>query len=298
MKLYALADLHLRYEVTRQALQALRPHPYDWLILAGDVGETEEHLKFALAVLTRRFARLLWVPGNHDLWTVPNRADDLRGEAKYRRQVQLCRDFGVLTPEDPYATWPGDGSGENPKCILAPTFVLYDYTFRPDEIDTVEGAIEWAAEENLLCSDEVLLHPDPHPSRQAWCEERVRETEPRLAEAAARAPLVIVNHFPLRQDLAVLPRIPRFSIWCGTRLTEDWHVRYRAEAVIYGHLHIRGSYRRDGVRFEEVSLGYPPNWNQSLGIEPYLRQILPHPEEDDLPQPPWRRKPTIYEPQG
>ena len=49
MKLYALADLHLRYEVTRQALQALRPHPHDWLILAGDVGETEEHLRFALA---------------------------------------------------------------------------------------------------------------------------------------------------------------------------------------------------------------------------------------------------------
>ncbi|HEX5720995.1 MAG TPA: metallophosphoesterase [Thermoanaerobaculia bacterium] len=298
MKLYALADLHLRYEVTRQALQALRPHPDDWLILAGDVGETEEHLRFALAILTRRFARLLWVPGNHDLWTIPSRADDLRGEATYRKQVQICRDFGVLTPEDPYVTWPGDGSGKNPHCILAPTFVLYDYTFRPDEIDSVAGAIAWAAEDNLLCSDEVLLHPDPHPSRQAWCEQRVKATEPRLAEAAARAPLVIVNHFPLRRDLAILPRIPRFSIWCGTRLTEDWHVRYRAEAVIYGHLHIRGSYLRDGVRFEEVSLGYPPNWNQSLGIEPYLRQILPRPQEDDLPEPALPRKPTIYEPQG
>ncbi|HWN44749.1 MAG TPA: metallophosphoesterase [Thermoanaerobaculia bacterium] len=292
MKLYALADLHLRYEVTRQALQALRPHPDDWLILAGDVGETEEHLRFALALLTRRFARLLWVPGNHDLWTIPTRNDDLRGEATYRKQVQICRDFGVLTPEDPYVTWRGEG----PHCILAPTFVLYDYTFRPDEIDSVEGAIAWAAEENLLCSDEVLLHPDPHPSRQAWCEQRVKATEPRLAEAAARAPLVIVNHFPLRRDLAILPRIPRFSIWCGTRLTEDWHIRYRAEAVIYGHLHIRGSYLRDGVRFEEVSLGYPPNWDQSLGIEPYLRQILPHPGE--VPQPALPRKPTIYEPQG
>ncbi|MEA2561348.1 MAG: hypothetical protein QOH06_2852 [Acidobacteriota bacterium] len=292
MKLYALADLHLRYEVTRQALQALRPHPDDWLILAGDVGETEEHLRFALSLLTRRFARLLWVPGNHDLWTIPTRAEDLRGEAKYRRQVQICRDFGVLTPEDPYVTWTGQG----PNCVLAPTFVLYDYTFRPDGIDSVEGAIAWAAEENLLCSDEVLLHPDPHRSREAWCEQRVRQTEPRLAEAAARAPLVIINHFPLRRDLAILPRIPRFSIWCGTRLTEDWHIRYRAEAVIYGHLHIRGSYLRDGVRFEEVSLGYPPNWDQSLGIEPYLRQILPHPEQ--VPQPSLPRKPTIYEPQG
>lgn len=296
MKLYALADLHLRYEVTRRALEALRPRPYDWLILAGDVGETEEHLRFALGVLTRRFARLLWVPGNHDLWTVPpreGRPGDLRGDAKYRRQVQICRDYGVLTPEDPYVVWPGEG----PRCILAPTFVLYDYTFRPDSIP-VDKAVEWAAEENLLCSDEVLLHPDPYPTKSAWCEARVRETEPRLAEAASRAPLVIINHFPLRQDLAILPAIPRFSIWCGTRQTEDWHLRFRAEAVIYGHLHIRGRYERDGVRFEEVSVGYPPNWDQDLGLEPYLRQILPHPAPDDRPSPPLRRRPTIYQPQG
>ena len=291
MKLYAIADLHLRYEVTRRALEALRPHPYDWLILAGDVGETEEHLRFALSILSRRFARLLWVPGNHDLWTIPTKPADLRGEEKYLRQVQICREYGVLTPEDPYVTWPGEG----PRCILAPLFLLYDYSFRPDEIPQ-ESAIEWAAEENLLCSDEVLLHSDPYPTKQDWCRARVEQAEPRLAAAAAQGPLILINHFPLRQDLAVLPRIPRFSIWCGTRRTEDWHIRFRAEAVIYGHLHIRATHHRDGVRFEEVSLGYPQNYDSTRGIEPYLRQILPHPNKG-----PARPKPlegSVGQPQG
>jgi len=291
MKLYAIADLHLRYDVTRRALEALRPHPYDWLILAGDVGETEEHLRFALALLARRFGRVLWVPGNHDLWTIPSRADDLRGEAKYLRQVAICREYGVLTPEDPYVMWPGEG----PRCLLAPLFLLYDYSFRPDEIP-VEQAIEWAAEDNLLCSDEVLLHSDPYPTKQAWCAARYAQTETRLIEAAERAPLIIINHFPLRQDLAVLPRIPRFSIWCGTRKTEDWHLRFRAEAVIYGHLHIRATHYRDGVRFEEVSLGYPQNYDPSRGIEPYLRQILPHPTTATArPKAP---EGSVYYPQG
>jgi 3',5'-cyclic AMP phosphodiesterase CpdA len=291
MKLYALADLHLRYEVTRQALKALRPHPYDWLILAGDVGESEEHLRFALGLLAARFARLLWVPGNHDLWSVPSKTEELRGQAKYDRLVAICREYGVLTPEDPYVVWPGDGE----RCVLAPTFILYDYTFRPDEIP-VEEAVAWAAEENLLCSDEVLLYPDPFPSRAAWCHQRVRATEPRLEAAAAKGPLVIINHFPLRQDLAILPRIPRFSIWCGTRLTEDWHRRFNARTVVYGHLHIRATHHRDGVRFEEVSLGYPQNWDAERGIEPYLRQILPSPDE-----PPATARPlqgSIYRPQG
>jgi 3',5'-cyclic AMP phosphodiesterase CpdA len=291
MKLYAIADLHLRYEVTRHALEALRPHPYDWLILAGDVGETEEHLRFALALLARRFGRVLWVPGNHDLWTIPSRQDDFRGEAKYLRQVAICREYGVLTPEDPYVMWPGEG----PRCLLAPLFLLYDYSFRPDDIPQ-ERAIEWAAEDNLLCSDEVLLHSDPYPTKSDWCAARCAEAEPRLVEAAARAPLILINHFPLRQDLAVLPRIPRFSIWCGTRRTEDWHIRFRAEAVIYGHLHIRATHYRDGIPFEEVSLGYPQNYDPNRGIEPYLRQILPHPTKAAArPKPP---EGSVYHPQG
>jgi predicted phosphodiesterase len=272
MKLFAISDLHLRYEVTRKALEALPPHPEDWLIVAGDVGETEQHLRFALAVLRRRFAKLLWVPGNHDLWTVPPHPDEPRGLAKYNRLVAICRDFGVLTPEDPYVEWPGPG----PRCVLAPLFLLYDYTFRPDEIP-VEEAIQWAAEENVLCSDEVLLHPDPYPSRQAWCAALCAAAEPRLEAAARRGPLVLINHFPLRRELAILPRVPRFSIWCGTRKTEDWHLRFGAHTVIYGHLHIRATKQRDGVRFEEVSLGYPHDWDPRRGIEPYLREILPGP---------------------
>jgi 3',5'-cyclic AMP phosphodiesterase CpdA len=271
MKLYALGDLHLRYEVTRRALQALAPHPEDWLIVVGDVGETEEHLRFAWAVLRRRFAKLLWVPGNHDLWTNPSLPGDRRGEDKYLRLVEICREHGVLTPEDDFVEWPGEG----PSCILAPLFLLYDYTFRPDHV-APENAVEWAAEENILCSDEVLLHPDPYPSRPAWCHARVKDAEARLAAAAATAPLILINHWPLRRDLAVLPRVPRFSVWCGTMRTEDWHTRFNALAVLYGHLHIRSTHYRDGVRFEECSLGYPQNWDQRRGIEPYLRLVLPH----------------------
>ena len=278
MKLYAIADLHLRYQETRELLLTMPPHPDDWLIVAGDAGETEQHLRFALAILTRRFARLLWVPGNHELWTVPAHAGEPRGEARYQSMVALCREYGVLTPEDPFVTWTGAG----PPCVLAPLFLLYDYTFRPDEVPP-EEAIAWAAEDNLLCSDEVLLHSDPFPDKPSWCAARCAAAEPRLAAAAAQGPVVLINHFPLRYDLAVLPRIPRFSIWCGTRRTEDWHRRYNAHAVVYGHLHIRGTYHRDGVRCEEVSLGYPQNYHSNRPITSYLREFLPGP-----PAPPTR----------
>jgi hypothetical protein len=84
-----------------------------------------------------------------------------------------------------------------------------------------------------------------------------------------------VNHWPLRYDLARPPRIPRFSIWCGTTLTEDWGRRFRARAVVSGHLHLRTTMWRDEVRYEEVSFGYPRDWSVDRGIDWYLRQILP-----------------------
>lgn len=270
MKLYAISDLHLGQPVNQRALAAIPPHPNDWLILAGDIGETEAHLHFALAILTRRFARVLWAPGNHDLWTLPSEPGGLRGEAKYRRLVSICRDYGVLTPEDPYILWPG----EKFACLLAPLFVLYDYSFRPDYIPA-DQALEWAARSGVLCTDEALLHPDPYASLSAWCDARCAYTEKRLEETASQAPLVLINHFPLRQDLVRLVHIPRFSLWCGTRQTESWHKRFPVTAVVYGHLHIRGTDYRDGVRFEEVSLGYSSQWLPELGVQGYLREILP-----------------------
>lgn len=268
MKLYAISDLHIGHPANRAALEDMPAFANDWLLLAGDVSESVEQMDFALQLLTRRFAQVFWTPGNHDLWSMPNGDGGLRGEAKYQQLVALCRSYGVRTPEDPYAHWSGAGF----EATLAPTFVLYDYSFRPDHIPANE-ALAWAEASGVLCADEALLHPDPFPSRAAWCAARCAYTEDRLASTASGAPLILINHFPLRQDLAVLPRIPRFSLWCGTRTTESWLQRFPIAGVVYGHLHIRGTRQMEGVCHAEVSLGYPRDWDQSRGIAHYLREI-------------------------
>jgi hypothetical protein len=51
-------------------------------------------------------------------------------------------------------------------------------------------------------------------------------------------------------------------------------VRYRVRAVVYGHLHLRSTRTIGAVRFEEVSLGYPRQWDVARGLGAYLRRIL------------------------
>ena len=269
MKLWATSDLHVGYDENRRAVDALPSYPDDWLIIAGDTGETPAHLDFVLRTLQPRFKQLIWTPGNHDLWTPRTLPPEQRGVPHYQRLVSLCNNYGVLTPEDPYARWPGDG----PTRAIVPTFLLFDYSFRPASVPR-EEAVAWAAASGVRSADEQLLAPDPYATCDDWCAARVAATEARLAALPVDVKLIVANHFPLRQDLAVLPRIPRFSIWCGTTKTNDWHRRFNIEAVVYGHLHLRSSQQRDGVRFDEVSLGYPKQWNQQKTLAGYLRQIL------------------------
>lgn len=268
-KLWAISDLHVGYDENRRAVQGLPAHAGDWLIVAGDTGESPAHLDFVLRTLCPRFAQVVWTPGNHDLWTPRTWTPEQRGVAHYERLVALCRKYGVLTPEDPYARWPGDG----PTRAIVPAFTLFDYSFRPASVPR-DRAVAWAAEAGVRSADEDLLVPDPFPTCDDWCAARVEATEARLAALPSDVRLIVANHFPLRPDLAILPRVPRFSIWCGTTRTAEWHRRFNIEAVTYGHLHLRSSREIDGVRFDEVSLGYPRQWNQRKPLTEYLRRIL------------------------
>jgi 3',5'-cyclic AMP phosphodiesterase CpdA len=284
VKLWAVSDLHVRHPDNRAIAEDIRPESADdWLIVAGDVAEQVDDVVRTLAVLRRRFARVVWVPGNHELWTRTKDPVPLRGVARYERLVAECRALGVDTPEDPFPVWTGPGG----PVVVAPLFLLFDYSFLPEGATTsAEGlAIAYAA--GVVCTDEHLLHPDPYPSREAWCAARVEESRRRLDALDPALSTVLVNHWPLTRLPTRVLRYPEFALWCGTTATADWHVRYRAQAVVYGHLHIPRVTVEDGVPFREVSLGYPREWRARAERrghgDPLPRQVLPAPAT--LPDP-------------
>ncbi|MDH6145473.1 3',5'-cyclic AMP phosphodiesterase CpdA [Kitasatospora sp. GP30] len=273
-RLLAASDLHVGMADNRPIIESLRPgSDEDWLIVAGDVAELSDDIEWALRLLAGRFAKVIWTPGNHELWTPREDPVQLRGAERYAHLVARCRELGVVTPEDPYPVWRGPGG----PAAIAPVFTLYDYSFRAPGL-TVEQSLQQADEAGIVCTDEFLLHNWPYPSRADWCRARVAETERRLAAHDPDIPLVLVSHWPLlREPTRALWR-QEFAQWCGTELTERWHRDHRTEAVVYGHLHIPRTTWHDGVRFEEVSVGYPREWRRRGHPRGLLRQILPAPQ--------------------
>jgi 3',5'-cyclic AMP phosphodiesterase CpdA len=271
--LFATSDLHVTHEGNGPMLDRVVPgSPEDWLLVAGDVAERSSVIRATLATLRERFAKVVWVPGNHELWTTPRDEVQLHGQARYEFLVEQCRELGVLTPEDEFPVW---DHGSQPLTI-APLFVLYDYSWRTPAAEgrTVGEALAIARENGVVCTDEYYLHPDPFPSRQAWCAERLKISTQRLDAIPAGHRTILVSHWPLHRHPTAPLHHPDFALWCGSAATEDWHLRYRADLAVYGHLHIPRTTSADGVRFEEVSLGYPREWSRRARGAVPIRKLL------------------------
>ena len=195
------------------------------------------------------------------------------GQARYDYLVNMCDEMGIVTPEHPFPVWTDEGG----PATIVPMFLLYDYSFLPEGTATKAEGLAVARERNVVGTDEFLLSAEPYATRDAWCRDRVKQTREKLEDLDWLTPSILVNHFPLVREPCDAMFYPEFALWCGTTATKDWHTRYNALCSVYGHLHIPRTTWYDGVRFEEVSVGYPREWRRR---KPYrwMRQILPDPK--------------------
>jgi hypothetical protein len=95
----------------------------------------------------------------------------------------------------------------------------------------------------VVCADEMMLHSDPYPDRESWCDTPAFRTRLRR-EYGARWPLV---HQPTDA-----PRFREFAQWCGTTRTADWHTRFRAEVAVLDMARTSGGLARLSDRVEQA----------------------------------------------
>lgn len=261
--LWAVSDLHGAVRDNGPQIDDIQPSdPSDWLIVAGDVAEDTTLVLSILRRLRRRFACVIWVPGNHELFA--RSTDQYQGRDKYAALVEGCREIDVLTPEDPYPVFDG--------VTVVPLFTLYDYSFREPGL-TVEEALARAEENKIVLSDEFLIAP--FVDIRAWCWDRLAYSVKRLADIDG--PTVLINHWPLVQEPTMRLRYPEIGLWSGTRHTRTWGARYGARAAIYGHLHIPAETIVDGVPHIEAPLGYPrewQSWDQYPPVRPWPYPVM------------------------
>ena len=124
-----------------------------------------DEIRWALDLLRKRFAKVIWVPGNHELWTTNNDPMQVFGRARYDYLVDMCDEMGVVTPEHPFPVWTDQGG----PATIVPMFLFYDYTFLPEGAATKAEGLAIARERNVVATDEFVLSNEPYATKEAWC---------------------------------------------------------------------------------------------------------------------------------
>src|SRR5262245_11818692 len=122
MRIFAISDLHTDFRENWAFIHRNLREAYqrDTLIVAGDIADNLEIIGSTLELLRAKFARVCYVPGNHELWTRGPSEDALQKLDDVRR---LCRRLDIHMQ-------PLKAGG----CWIIPLFSWYD-------LDSIAAAI-------------------------------------------------------------------------------------------------------------------------------------------------------------
>jgi predicted phosphodiesterase len=247
MRVFALSDIHVDYDENGQWVRDLSPSEFvdDILILAGDVSDSAARLRFCLETLTRKFRKVLCIPGNHDLWVIRDREPKTSLD-KFAEVVQIATESGASMER-----FACDGLS------IIPLLGWYDYSFgAPSE------ALKSAWMDFHACRWPEGFEAADVAAHFAGLND--------LSTPASEGMVITFSHFLPRIDVmpGAIPLEGRwlFPVLGTTRL--DMQLRtVGAKLHIYGHSHLQRRVQLDGVTYVNNAFGYPhETWITSRGL--------------------------------
>ncbi len=236
MRIYALSDVHIDYEENQNWLLQLSESDYkdDILLLAGDVTDILSSLTEAFEALARRFYKVLYVPGNHDLWVL--RSGDKNSFEKFDRIISLANDLKIQT--QPLHLGP---------ISIVPLFAWYDYSFASPSVELKKSwvdfkACKWPPELNEKdITGNFLSLNKPHLTVQNQTIITFSHFVPRIDVMPSFIPLSKQSLYPV----------------LGTSLLEKQIRTLGSTLHVYGHSHVNMRVTLDNVAYINNAFGYP-----------------------------------------
>jgi predicted phosphodiesterase len=237
MRVFATSDIHVDYDANAQWIRDLSIADYqdDVLILAGDVTDTLSLLEWSLATLAKKFGKVLFVPGNHDLWVV---RDDQK-----KNSLQKFDDVRAAVEASGASMEPFRERGVS----IVPLLSWYDYSFGEPTEELRSVWMDYRA-----------------------CRWPVGYTEPQIAAyfaafneghvSLAGDTVITFSHFLPRIDVmpAYIPAASRLLYPILGSMQLDGQVRrLNARMHVYGHSHVNRHVKIDGVSYINNAFGYP-----------------------------------------
>lgn len=238
-RIFAISDLHLDYPANLQWLSELSLSEYqtDVLILAGDISDMPYLLDRCFEILTRRFAKVLFVPGNHDLWVLRKPTPEHPTSIdKFYSVCEIAAGFGV---------------GMQPfhvgQLSIVPLLSWYDFSFGQPS-----GGLMTAWMDFHVCKWPTGF--DNNKITDFF----IKQNEPSLA--VTNKTVITFSHFLPRIDLMPSFIPPQHRVLypvLGSNLIDKQIRQLKSSIHIYGHSHLNRHVKIDGVLYINNAFGSP-----------------------------------------
>ena len=237
MRVFTVSDVHIDYEVNAKWIANLSIAEYqdDVLILAGDVTDARRLLGWCLSTLAKRFKKVLFVPGNHDLWVIR--------EDREKNSLQKFDDVCAVVESSGASMQAFHERGVS----IIPLLAWYDYSFGEpsEELKSIwmdYHACRWPAG---FTEKDIAAHFAAFNNKQV---------------SHGSNKVITYSHFLPRIDL-----MPGFIATekkllypiLGSAQLERQLRRLNPNIHVYGHSHINNHVKIDGVSYINNAFGYP-----------------------------------------
>lgn len=252
MRIGLISDLHIDinrdYPILKITAEAAEEKNVDVLVIAGDISESPEMTRSAMAQLqTLCSFPVYYVPGNHDMWNknCPETGTEAIYQA-YREDTRCLSGKHVILEKD------------NERLALAGDIGWYDYSmaapsYTKEQLDDMSiSGRTW--------QDKLFNHWTENNEQQMQVSlERLRQQ----LEACGDLPVLMVTHMLPVRDFCV-PEEKKdwgfFNAFLGSTALEELYRQYPVRYAVCGHVHYRSQVERDGIRHICPCLGYYSEW--------------------------------------
>jgi Icc-related predicted phosphoesterase len=253
VRLVLTSDLHVDHhpEVVGLAAERVRSLDADVLVVAGDVSADPARLEATLSSLRQAAPRLVFVPGNHDLWVGPDGASS-------RERYESILPSRVRNA----------GGDWLPVEIGGVHFVgvtgWYDFTLRKADLAVTLDQYRRGVLGRLRWNDVARVVWPGCDGPEAICAEMVSALEKQLQVVGPK--VVVTHHLPFAELVTSFGELPWDFLNAFMGSSRLGAAILRASDVLLaccGHTHFRKSAVVGGIPVEASPVGYPREYRRA-----------------------------------
>ncbi|MDY6935441.1 MAG: metallophosphoesterase [Spirochaetota bacterium] len=236
MKIFALSDIHIDYEENHKWLYSLSEYDYkdDILILAGDITDIIPSLSKAFEALKLKFHEVMYLPGNHDLWTYRNNIKN--SIDKFNIIKKIANDYGINMKPAKFDS-----------VSIIPLYGWFDFSFGQPSKELLHIWLDFTACKWPYDFDETKI-----THYFISINEEFLQTKNDF--------IITYSHFLPRIDLMPIYIPPSKRLLypvLGTTLLEEQINVLDSQIHIYGHSHVNMHVNKDNRIYINNAFGYP-----------------------------------------